>query len=113
MRIRKPTILCIDDEVNVLTGREFLLRRHGFNVLITPSGREGPDLLETKAVDAVVVDYRMPEMMGDKVAAQMKRLKREVPLLLPLPLKIAVDSVIGGHPLPQFLNQQSSVRRMP
>jgi CheY-like chemotaxis protein len=80
--VRKPTILCVDDEMNVLTGRECLLRRHGYEVLVTTSGPEGLELLQAAPVDAVILDYRMPEMMGDKVAARMKQLKPEVPILL-------------------------------
>lgn len=80
--MRKPTILYIDDEINVLTGHEFLLRQHGYDVLITTSGYEGLELLQSTPVDAVILDYRMPEMMGDKVAALMKQLKPAVPILL-------------------------------
>ena len=80
--MRKPTILCVDDEVNVLTGREFLLRQHGYEVLLSTSGRESLDLLEAVDVDAVILDYRMPEMMGDVVAARMKQLRPEVPIML-------------------------------
>jgi response regulator RpfG family c-di-GMP phosphodiesterase len=32
-------------------------------------------LLQQVAVDAVVLDYRIPEMMGDPVAARMKQLQ--------------------------------------
>ena len=80
--MRKPTILCVDDEVNGLTGREFLLRQRGYEVVVTTSGREGLKLLQSISVDAVILDYRMPEMMGDVVAARMKLLKPEVPIML-------------------------------
>ena len=61
--MRKPTIL----------GRAALLRQHGYGVVVTTSGRERFNLLQHVAVDAVVLDYRMPEMMSDAVAARMKR----------------------------------------
>jgi len=80
--MRKPTILCVDDEPNGLSGREFLLRQHGYDVVATTSARESLDLLETAAVDGVVLDYRMPEIMGDAVAARMKELRPEVPIML-------------------------------
>ena len=80
--MRKPTILCVDDEINVLTGREFLLRQHGYEVLISTSGPESLDLLEALEVDAVILDYRMPEMMGDRVATLMKQLRPEVPIMM-------------------------------
>jgi CheY-like chemotaxis protein len=72
----------VDDEVNGLTGREFLLRQHGYEVVVTTSGYQGLELLQSAAIDAVILDYRMPEMMGDVVAARMKQLKPEVPIML-------------------------------
>jgi CheY-like chemotaxis protein len=80
--MRKPTILCVDDEVNGLVGREALLRLQGYDVVVTTSGRQSLDLLEEVDVDAVVLDYRMPEMMGDVVAERMKQLKPEVPIMM-------------------------------
>jgi CheY-like chemotaxis protein len=80
--MRKPTILCVDDEANGLNGRESLLRQHGYDVVVTTSGRESLDLLEDVDVDAVVLDYRMPEMMGDAVAERMKQLRPEVPIMM-------------------------------
>jgi len=80
--MRKQTILCVDDEENGLEGRESLLRQHGYEVVATTSGREGLDLFESGTVDAVILDYRMPEMMGDVVAARMKQLKPEVPIMM-------------------------------
>ena len=80
--MRKPTILCVDDEENGLLGRESLLRQYGYEVVATTSGRQSLDLLKTGPVDAVILDYRMPEMMGDVVAARMKQLRPEVPILM-------------------------------
>jgi len=80
--MRKPTILCVDDELNGLTGRESLLRQHGYEVVATTSGHQSLELLEATDVDGVVLDYRMPDLMGDAVAARMKQLKPEVPIML-------------------------------
>lgn len=80
--MRKPTILCVDDEASGLFGRESLLRLYGYEVVATTSGRQSLDLFQASSVDAVVLDYRMPEMMGDVVAAHMKQIKPEVPILM-------------------------------
>ena len=80
--MKKVTILCVDDEPNGLTGREWLLRQQGYEVLITTSGHQGVELLQSAAVDAVILDYWMPEMMGDRVAARMKQLRPDVPIML-------------------------------
>ena len=78
----KATILCIDDHWNGLIGRKMLLEQSGYKVLEAVSGDEGLKLFASRPVDAVVLDYQMPGMNGDQVAARMKRLKSNVPIML-------------------------------
>ncbi len=76
------TILCIDDHWTRLIGRKTLLEMNGYRVLETTNADEGLKLFRTSAVDAVVLDYQMPGLNGDVVAARMKRMKPHVPILL-------------------------------
>jgi len=80
--MRKPTILCVEEKPNGLTGRESLLREHGYDVLAATSGRESLDLLEEADVDGVILDSHVPEIMGDTVAERMKQLRPEVPIMM-------------------------------
>jgi CheY-like chemotaxis protein len=75
-------ILCVDDETTGLTVRKMLLQRQGYEVLTAPSGPEGIELFMANPVRAVVLDYSMPGMNGGQVAAEMKRLKPSVKILL-------------------------------
>jgi CheY-like chemotaxis protein len=88
----RATILCIDDHWNGLIARKMLLEHSGYEVLEATDGDEGLKLFVSRSVDAVVLDYQMPGMKGDAVAAKMKRLKSHVPIMLlsaygPLPQK--------------------------
>lgn len=76
------TILCIDDEPTGLLLRKLLLEGEGYVVLLAAGGREGLAMLETSQVDAVVLDYQMPEMNGDEVAQQIRRRWPDIPILL-------------------------------
>jgi CheY-like chemotaxis protein len=78
----KGTILCIDDHWKGLLGRKMLLEENGYEVLEATSGDEGLKLFFSRSVDAVVLDYQMPGMNGDVVAAKMKRVKSHVPIML-------------------------------
>ncbi len=78
----KATILCIDDHWNGLIGRKMLLENNGYRVLEATGGDEGLKLFLSHSVDAVVLDYQMPGMNGDVVAAKIKRIKSHVPILL-------------------------------
>ncbi len=59
-----PTILCVDDEPNILSSLRRLFRAKGFQVRVAESGKAGLALLETETVDLVISDMRMPEMDG-------------------------------------------------
>lgn len=59
-----PTLLCVDDEPNILSSLKRLFRVKGYRVLTADSGAAGLALLEHEAVDLVISDMRMPEMDG-------------------------------------------------
>jgi CheY-like chemotaxis protein len=75
-------VLCIDDELIGLKVRKILLERAGYNVVSALDGSEGIDIFSREPVAAVVLDYAMPGMNGAEVAARMRELKPEVPILL-------------------------------
>ncbi|MFZ0287478.1 MAG: response regulator [Candidatus Sulfotelmatobacter sp.] len=107
---RPRTILCIDDHRNALIGRKMLLENSGYAVLEATGGDEGLNLFRSHPVDAVVLDYQMPGMNGDVVAAKMKRIRSSVPIMLlsaygPLPeskLK-SVDTFVPKSQEPKML----------
>jgi CheY-like chemotaxis protein len=106
----KATILCVDDHWNQLIGRKMLLEKHGYEVLEATGGDEGLKLFLSRSVDAVVLDYQMPGMNGDVVAAKMKRVKSHVPIMLlsaygPLPKRKleAVDTFLSKSQPPRIL----------
>ncbi len=75
-------ILCIDDEPLGLQVRKMLLQYQGYEVLTAQNGLDGLQLFAANPVQAVVLDYSMPGMNGDQVAAEMKRIKPAVKILL-------------------------------
>jgi CheY-like chemotaxis protein len=105
----KTTILCIDDHWNGLIGRKMLLENNGYEVLEATGGDEGLKVFLSHSVDAVVLDYQMPGMNGDVVAAKMKRAKSHVPIMLlsaygPLPKSKleAVDTFLSKSQPPRI-----------
>jgi response regulator RpfG family c-di-GMP phosphodiesterase len=58
------TLLCVDDEQNILSSLRRLFRHDGYRVLTATSGDAGIKLLESEQVDLVISDMRMPEMDG-------------------------------------------------
>lgn len=76
------TILCIDDDRGALDYHRALLERSGYRVLAASSARRGVEIARTSAIHLVLVDYHMPEMTGDEVAAAIKREKPMVPIVM-------------------------------
>ena len=116
-------ILCVDDEPNVLALRKVLLGAAGYDVLVAEDGSRGLESFRANEVDAAVLDYKMPGMMGDDLGREMRRLRPNVPLLLvtayldlPPQAVVMFDAVItkGESPLrllqeiEQVLQQKSS-----
>lgn len=58
------TILCVDDEKNILSSLRRLLRPEGYDIQMANSGAEGLEILEKMPVDLIISDMRMPEMNG-------------------------------------------------
>ena len=75
-------LLCIYDELTGLEIRKLLLESQGYVVLIAVRGSEAIDLFQRETVDAVVVDYYMPEMNGSEVARHLKTLRPDIPIIL-------------------------------
>lgn len=67
------TILCVDDEPNILSSLKRLLHRQGYQVLTAESGDLGLALLAQQRVDLVISDMRMPEMDGAHFLEQVRQ----------------------------------------
>jgi len=70
--MRKPTILCADDEPVNLCLLEIILDTAGYNVLKANNGVEVLALLETHDPDLVLLDVMMPVMNGYEACRRIK-----------------------------------------
>lgn len=109
-----PTILCIDDQTNSLRIRKLLLEIAGYSVIAAESGRSGLQALGEHSIQAIILDYRMPEMDGFEVAQAIRERYGKVPILLltgyphelPQELLEMVDAfVVKGQPAEVLLEE--------
>ncbi|MDY7032163.1 MAG: response regulator [Thermodesulfobacteriota bacterium] len=68
------TVLCVDDEQNILKSLQRLLRREDYSIVTASSGEEGLELLEKHPMSLVISDQRMPEMTGIQFLKEAKRI---------------------------------------
>ncbi len=82
MKRTPPRILLIDDNKHGLWARRTLLEQQGYEVAIASCGKDGLALFEKQSFDVVVTDYRMPDLNGSEVIAEIRSLNKEVPIVV-------------------------------
>ena len=70
----RHTVLCVDDEQNILNALKRLLRKESYRLLTSTTGSGGLQLLTENDIQVVISDQRMPEMNGTAFLKQVKEL---------------------------------------
>jgi DNA-binding response OmpR family regulator len=68
----KTRILLVDDEPNILTPIEFLMKQEGYEVQKAYNGEEAMAVLPQFLPQVVILDVMMPRMDGFEVAEQIR-----------------------------------------
>jgi CheY-like chemotaxis protein len=76
------TLLFVDDEPSILKLRRLVFEALGYSVFTAISGEEALETLERHHVDAVVLDYLMPGMDGEETARRIRKLRRDISIIL-------------------------------
>src|SRR2546421_29694 len=69
-------VLIVDDEPNIVTSLEFLMRGDDYEVLVARNGEEALQLAESFRPDIVVLDVMMPQRSGFEVCESIRTLWR-------------------------------------
>ena len=77
-------ILFVDDEQTLVQLGQEMLKRLGYQVTIRTSSVEALELFRAKPdqFDLVITDMTMPNMMGDKLAIELMRIRPAIPIIL-------------------------------
>lgn len=75
-------ILAVDDESSGLYFRKLILEHAGHTVLSSTGVEQALALFRSNPVDIVVTDHLLGRQTGNDMAAEMKRTKPEVPIIL-------------------------------
>ena len=77
----QPTILIVDDEKHTRDGLRRLLEDE-YDTYVAEDVRGAMDVLERESIDLVITDQSIAWMTGRELAAEIKKLKPEVPVVL-------------------------------
>ena len=81
----KKTILCVDDNEQVLSVRTFLLETRGYRVLCAQHPKDALELLERAlpgTIDLLLSDLLMPQMDGDELVRRAKQIHPGLPAMI-------------------------------
>src|SRR5580698_5104620 len=100
------TLLCIHRDPDQLS----LLQEHGYELVTATNGREGLRVFMSQPVDAIVLDYQLGLLDGGIVAAEIKRVKPEIPIVMvaenveiPIDALQSVDALVDKSDLANSL----------
>ena len=65
-------VLIADDEPNIVTSLEFLMKHSGYDVKVAHTGEEALALVASFAPDLVLLDVMMPQRSGYAVCQKMR-----------------------------------------
>jgi two-component system response regulator VicR len=95
----KKSVVCIEDEPEMIDLIKLILGRKGFELAGAMGGREGLELIRRLKPDLVLLDLMMPDMDGWEVYQQIKsddELKH-IPVIIVTAKAQSIDKVLGLH----------------
>lgn len=79
---QKHSILVVDDELLIRDLLYDFFSSQGWDIAIAENGEKALQILETRPVDVVLTDIKMPTMDGLQLTAQLKETHPEIPVVL-------------------------------
>ncbi len=93
------TVVCIEDEPEMIDLVKLILGRQGYNVIGASGGREGLELVARTQPDLVLLDLMMPDIDGWEVYQQMRadEQMKHIPVIVVTAKAQSIDKVLGLH----------------
>ncbi len=93
----KPRILLVDDDPDILDVLEISLSEENYEILKARDGQQAIQIIKSKPLDLVLLDYNMPKMDGKQVCLEIKKdlLLQHLPIIM-VTGKGELDDKIGG-----------------
>ena len=95
----KKTVVCVEDEPEMIDLVKLILGRKGFELVGAVGGREGLETVRKLKPDLVLLDLMMPDMDGWEVYQQMKADDdlKDIPVIIVTAKAQSIDKVLGLH----------------
>jgi two-component system, OmpR family, response regulator VicR len=99
MNAKLKSILCIEDEPEMIDLIRLILGRRGFDVKGANGGVEGLKMIRQEMPDLILLDLMMPDMDGWEVYQQIKADEKTkgIPVIVVTAKAQSIDRVLGLH----------------
>jgi len=77
-----PTILWVDDEIDLLRPHIIFLEQKGYHVLTASNGHDAIELVSQNPIDLVFLDENMPGIGGLETLPRIKEIKSTLPVVM-------------------------------
>src|ERR1700733_12503507 len=116
-----PTLLCIDDRLQMLELRKATLESQGYCVKLASSGHDAIKTLEQASVAAVLLEYKEEGINAEAIAYHIKQRFPNLPIILlsaysEMPERILWlidDYVMKGEMPERLISTLERARRLP
>ena len=78
----QPSLLVVDDELLIRDLLYDFFSDLGWTIAVAENGEKALDILKNRRVDLILSDIKMPEMDGLELAARVRELHPEIPVVL-------------------------------
>ena len=89
-----PSVLVVDDEVNMVDALRYVLTKEGFRVETVSNGLEAVEVAHRLRPELVVLDLMLPDLSGFEVCRRLRR-ESSVPIIMLTAKDDEVDKVAG------------------
>lgn len=86
-------ILVIDDDPSIRNMLEIVLKKSGYDVTCTDSGKSALEKLKKETFDLIISDIKMPDITGIDLLKKIKAINPEIPVILITAFASANDAV--------------------
>jgi len=109
--VSRKRVLLVDDESGVRVAVKLLLEAlFDYQITEASNGREAVEVFRREKFDLVITDYAMPEMKGNQLAIEIRRVAPKQPILM---ITAFADQLRGAeNPVDDILNKPFSAREL-
>ena len=89
-----PTVLVVEDEVNLREPLVYMLEKEGYEVLQAADGLAALEIFRSKGADLILLDLMLPGLSGNEVCRAV-RAESQVPIIMVTAKDSEIDKVVG------------------